>query len=147
MPGTPSCCGGVELSKSEKSTAPGIYYETSDGSWDVCTWDANKHDAAVVFYIHRESQGRLEMMLGGYSGRATRLLARMLARRGEEFWPPVYSGHGIQIGAFVVKFKLHNQPDSDPKTLLADLAAESEIIRLAPDVIEKRMQVAGEDEL
>ena len=75
------------------------------------------------------------------------LFTNMLARRGEEFWPPVYSGHGIQIGAFVVKFKLQNQPDSDPKNLLADLAAESEIIRLAPDVIEKRMQVAAEDEL
>lgn len=145
-PQTPSCCGGNELSKSEKAPVPGIYYEKSDGSWDVCPWELNKQDAAMVFYIHRESQGRLEMMLGGYSGRATRLLARMLARRGEEFWPPVYSGHGIQIGAFVVKFKLQNQHDSDPKSLLTDLAAECEIIRLAPDVIEKRMQVAGEDE-
>jgi hypothetical protein len=146
-PQTPSCCGGNELSKSEKAPIPGIYYEKSDGSWDVCPWELNKQDAAMVFYIHRESQGRLEMMLGGYSGRATRLLARMLARRGEEFWPPVYSGHGIQIGAFVVKFKLQNQHDSDPKSLLTDLAAESEIIRLAPDVIEKRMQVAGEEEI
>jgi len=146
-PQTPSCCGGNDLSKSEKANIPGIYYEKSDGSWDVCPWEANKQDAAMVFYIHRESQGRLEMMLGGYSGRATRLLARMLARRGEEFWPPVYSGHGIQIGAFVVKFKLQNQQDNDPKSLLADLAAESEIIHLAPDVIEKRMQVAGEEEL
>lgn len=146
-PQTPSCCGGNELSKSEKANTPGIYYEKSDGTWDVCPWEANKQDAAMVFYIHRESQGRLEMMLGGYSGRATRLLARMLARRGEEFWPPVYSGHGIQIGAFVVKFKLQNQQDNDPKSLLTDLAAESEIIRLSPDVIEKRMQVAGEEDL
>jgi hypothetical protein len=146
-PQTPSCCGGNELSKSEKANIPGIYYEKSDGTWDVCPWEANKQDAAMVFYIHRESQGRLEMMLGGYSGRATRLLARMLARRGEEFWPPVYSGHGIQIGAFVVKFKLQNQQDNDPKSLLTDLAAESEIIRLSPDVIEKRMQVAGEEDL
>ncbi|WP_254508643.1 helix-turn-helix domain-containing protein [Anatilimnocola floriformis] len=146
-PQTPSCCGGNDLSKSEKANVPGIYYETSDGTWDVCPWEANKKDAAMVFYIHRESQGRLEMMLGGYSGRATRLLARMLSRRGEEFWPPVYSGHGIQIGAFVVKFKLQNQQDSDAKSLLTDLAAESEIIRLAPDVIERRMQVAGDEEM
>jgi hypothetical protein len=145
-PQTPSCCGGVELSKSEKSTTPGIYYETPNGAWDVAAWDASTQDAAAVFYIHRESQGRLEMMLGGYSGRATRLLARLLARRGEEFWPPVYSGHGIQIGAFVVKFKLQNQPDGDPQSLLTDLAAESEIIGLAPEVIEKRMQIAGEEE-
>lgn len=145
-PQTPSCCGGVSISTSEKSDAPGIYYEKSDGTWDACTWDAKTQDAAMVFYIHRESQGRLEMMLGGYSGRATRLLARLLARRGEEFWPPVYSGHGIQIGAFVVKFKL-SQSESDSRSLLTDLAAESEIIRLEPDVIEKRMQIAGEDEI
>lgn len=146
-PQTPSCCGGNDLSKTEKAPIPGIYYEKADGSWDVCPWEANKQDAAMVFYIHRESQGRLEMMLGGYSGRATRLLARMLARRGEEFWPPVYSNHGIQIGAFVVKFKLQNQQDNDPQTLLTDQDAECEIIRLAPEVIEKRMQVAGEEEM
>jgi hypothetical protein len=46
-----------------------------------------------------------------------------------------------------VKFKLQSQADGHPQSLLTDLAAESEIIGLAPEVIEKRMQIAGEDEM
>ena len=143
-PQVPSFCGGVDLAADQPSKRVGIYYELADGTWDICPWDENTHDAAFVFYIHRESQGRLEMVLGGYSGRATRLLARMLARRGEEFWPPVYSGHGIQIGAFLVKFTLTGNPAQDKELLRTDVYAGTEIIRLDPQVIERRMK-AEED--
>jgi hypothetical protein len=117
------------------------------GSWQVAPWDATSQDAAFIFYIHRESQGRLEMVLGGYSGRATRLLARMLSRRGEEFWPPVYSGHGLQIGAYIVKFNLPSSQSAQERDLLrTDLYAGTEIIRLDPQVIERRMQPAEVEE-
>ena len=75
---------GSDYLRGQNSTRPGIYYETAGGAWECCPWDEKTHDAAFVFYIHRESQGRMEMALGGFSGRATRLLARLLARRGEE---------------------------------------------------------------
>src|SRR5262245_47937262 len=70
-----SCFGGLKLGRGQSSSHPGIYYEKADGDWDVCEWEAKRQDAAFVFYIHRESQGRLEMALGGFSGLATRLLA------------------------------------------------------------------------
>ncbi len=47
----------------------------ADGSWTF----AGGQDTALVFYIYRESLGQLEMVLSGFSGRATRLLARTLA--------------------------------------------------------------------
>ena len=139
-PQVPSCCGGMDLSQDQTSNRPGIYYEQANGKWDLCPWDENAQDAAFVFYIHRESQGRLEMVVGGYSGRATRLLARMLARRGEEFWPPVYSDFGIQIGAFLVKFSLTGSPGQDRELLQTDVYAGTEIIRVDPQVIERRMK-------
>src|SRR5688572_3885975 len=105
-PQFPSCFGGTKLAKNQPSTKPGIYYEKPDGNWGCCEWAERKHDAAFVIYFHRESQGRMEMVLGGFSGLATRLLARLLARRGDEFWPPVFDDDGVQIGAFVVKFNL-----------------------------------------
>lgn len=145
-PQPPSCCGGVRLSRTETAPKVGIYYETADGTWEVAPWDQNSQDAAFVFYIHRESQGRLEMVLGGYSGRATRLLARMLSRRGEEFWPPVYSGHGLQIGAYVVKFNLPSHTVQEKDLLRTDLYAGTEIVRLDPQVIERRMQPAEVEE-
>lgn len=135
-----SCCGGLQVGKGATSNKPGIYYALPDGSWACAPWERAAHDAAFVFYIHRESQGRMEMALGGFSGRATRLLARLLARRGDEFWPPVYSDEGIQIGAFVVKFTLPAQSVPDKDLGRAELHAEGEIVRLDADVIARRLQ-------
>jgi hypothetical protein len=133
-----SCFGGLKLARSQPSAKPGIYYEKPDGSWGCCDWEHGRHDAAFVIYVHRESQGRMEMALGGFSGRATRLLARLLARRGDEFWPPVYSDEGLQIGAYVVRFALHRQSAED-ELIGADVHADDQIIALDHSVIARRM--------
>ena len=80
------------------------------------------------------------MALGGFSGRATRLLARLLARRGDEFWPPVYSDEGIQIGAFVVKFTLPSHGVEELGLIRGEQHAEDQIIPLDAAVIARRMQ-------
>ena len=96
---------------------------------------------AFVFYIYRESQGQLEMTLGGFSGRATRLLARMLATRAEDFWPPVYKSPGVQVGAFIVQFSISTQQDTDADDLLkTDLQATRKVIPMAEEAIERRLQ-------
>ncbi len=137
-PHPPSCAGGLQLSQTETSSSPGIYFEKSDGTWEYCGWDQPEHDTAFVFYIHRESQGRLEMVLGGFSGRATRLLSRTLASRAEEFWPPIYSRHGIQVGAFIVKYYF-SEEDHMPDLLQTDLSADTTIIPLDQEVIARRL--------
>jgi hypothetical protein len=141
-----SCCGGQRAGRGQASNKPGIYYELPSGKWDCCPWDADTHDAAFVFYIHRESQGRMEMALGGFSGRATRLLARHLARHGEEFWEPVYEDEGIQIGAFVVKFAITGPAAEDREIIGSDPPAETTVVKLDREVIARRMQqhLAGE---
>lgn len=135
-----SCFGGITLARNQASDKPGIYYEQEDGKWGCCEWDETKQDAAFVIYVHRESQGRMEMALGGFSGRATRLLARLLARRGDEFWPPVYSDEGLQIGAFVVKFTLPSNQVEDRDLARGELHADDQIIRLDHSVIARRLQ-------
>src|SRR5262245_62167204 len=139
-PQFPSCFGGVKLAKNQASNKPGIYYEKTDGGWACCEWSENKHDAAFVIYFHRESQGRMEMVLGGFSGLATRLLARLLARRGDEFWPPVFSDEGLQIGAFIVKFNLPSHPIEERMFGRDEPHAEGQLIRLDDAVIARRMQ-------
>jgi hypothetical protein len=135
-----SCFGGTRLSKTQAAAKPGIYYEKPDGNWGCCEWDGDKRDAAFVIYVHRESQGRMEMALGGFSGRATRLLARLLARRGDEFWPPVYSDEGLQIGVFIVQFKLPGGAVLDQDLSRGDIHAEDEIVRVDAEVIRRRLQ-------
>jgi len=139
-----SCCGGWQLAKGHASDKPGIYYETKSGKWECCPWDAKKHDAAFVFYVNRPSQGILEMALGGYSGRASRLLAQHLDRCAEQFWPPIYTGQGLEIGACVVRFHLKEKARKDKSLFGSDEAPKIEVHRLDSDVIARRMQAVSE---
>jgi hypothetical protein len=141
-PHVTSCFGGLRLSKNQAANKPGIYYEKPDGGWACCEWSADKQDVAFVIYFHRESQGRLEMVLGGFSGLATRLLARLLARSGDDFWPPVFEDEGLQIGAYLVKFTLHAQAAEDRALGRVEPTAESQIIKLDRETIARRMQPA-----
>jgi hypothetical protein len=129
----------LELSRSERASEPGIYYELPDGSWACCGWDPKRIEPAMVFYTYRESQGRLEMVLGGYTGRGTRLLAKTLENRAQEFWPPTYREHGVQIGAFVVEYTLRDRA-RDQNFLESPPAASPRIIRIEESVLARRSQ-------
>lgn len=137
-----SCNGGVRLAASQAADGPGIYYEQADGKWAHCSWNEPDQDAALVFYVHRESLGRLEMVLGGFSGRATRLLAKTLTNRAEDFWPPVFEAQGVQVGAFIVQFAITSSGDKDSDILRTDLTANTKIIPLSGAAIQRRLEQA-----
>lgn len=141
-PHADSCVAGLNLSKSESDLEPGLYYENENGKWVRCGNNSPKEETAFVFYIHRESQGRLEMVLGGFSGRATRLLARALATRAEDFWPPVYQMQGIQVGGFMVKFTLPSSKKV-PDILRTDLVATTEVITIPQEAFARRLERSG----
>jgi hypothetical protein len=137
-----SCVGGLKLSKNDKSDKPGIYYEDADGKWQCCSAEGDRDEVAFIYYVHRESQGRLEMMMGGFSGRATRLLARALATRAEDFWPPVYENQGIQIGGFIVQFTMPaGKKEAD--ILRTDLVATTEVKQIPAEAIARRLDTSG----
>jgi len=137
-----SCCAGMQLSANESSDTPGIYYEVSDGSWE-CAPSQGNEDAAMVFFVHREAQNRVEMVIGGFSGRATRAMAKMLRSQPDNFWPPSCICDGTRIGAFVVKFQFPpDGEDEDDLVLLADLPEKVEVVTLDHDVIQRRLEKA-----
>lgn len=142
-PDARSVAAGSILAKNHQADEPGIYYEQADGTWNHCKWDEPQHDAAFVFYVHRESQGRLEMALAGFSGRATRLLAKSLASRAQDFWPPTYEGQGIQVGAYIVQFTFTSQDTQSDNILRTDLSAAARVIPLDGESIARRLQVAN----
>ncbi len=127
---------GMRLSKNEDAPEPGFYYEKDDGTWAYA--GGKDQDTALVFYLFREALGRLDMVLSGFSGRATRLLAKTLAIRGEEFWPPVYDEGGIQIGAYLVKYDNADSKPS-PDDLLYNPGGAAEIMPLPRAAIAKRI--------
>ena len=127
---------GMRLSKNEDAPNPGFYYEKDDGTWAYAGGEGK--DSALVFYMYREALGRLDMVLSGFSGRATRLLAKTLAIRGQEFWPPVYESPGLQVGAYLVTYdSADNKPSRDD--LLYNPGGAADIMPLPRAAIEKRL--------
>jgi DNA-binding Xre family transcriptional regulator len=108
-----SCAGGQRLSSDDAGDGPGIYWESDPvGYWDHIPCSADT-DGALVFYCFHKPQGRLEMILGGYSLRATQCLATLLRNEGAEcftraaYGPSeavVYSDGEVEMAAFVVRF-------------------------------------------
>ena len=79
------------------------------------------------------------MVMGGFSGRATRLLARALATRAEDFWPPVYEAQGLQIGAFIVQFTMPaGKKEGD--ILQTDLVATADVTPIPAEAIARRLE-------
>jgi hypothetical protein len=99
----PSCHGGLKLAKSKESARPGIYYEAA-GGWKLCPSNEHK-DVALIFYVYHVPLGRLEMVMGGFSGRATHCLASSLPGIAGKLWPPSYHGDEQQVGAFLIRFE------------------------------------------
>jgi len=138
-----SCCAGVRLSAKQAAKKPGIYYENAKGVWECIPW-SERCDTALVFYVHREALGRLEMALSGFSGRATRMLAKVLSTQAESFWPPTIETRGLAIGAFVAKFTFPKEPDEPLNILRTDLEAETEIIPVPKEALQRRLGAAIE---
>ena len=118
---------------------PGLYYEQADGSWAYAGGQSSGRDSALVFYIYRESLGRLDMVLSGFSGRATRLLARTLAHRAEDFWPPVFHENYLQVGAFIVTYEPSESVDESGDILSTDLMANASVIPIPAEAIARRL--------
>lgn len=135
-PHIPSASAGMRLSKTEEAKEPGIYYESANGKWEY----AGGQDTALVFYIYRESLGRLEMVLSGFSGRATRLLARTLSNRSEEFWPPVYQENYLQIGAYIVQYQAASDAGRLDDILRTDVIGNPTITPLPIESIARRLE-------
>ncbi len=138
-PHPPACSAGMRLSKTEKAEEAGLYYEQADGTWAFAGGATPGKDAALVFYIFRESLGRLEMVLSGFSGRATRLLARTLAHRAEDFWPPIFHENYLQVGAYIVQYEASDEVDGPTDILSTDTMANATVIPLPTEAIARRL--------
>lgn len=138
-PHPPACSAGKRLSQTQNADEPGLYYEQADGTWAFAGGATRGRDAALVFYIFRESLGRLEMVLSGFSGRATRLLARTLAYRAEDFWPPIFHENYLQVGAYLVQYEASEESEDTLDILSTDTMANATVIPLPTEAIAKRL--------
>lgn len=137
-PKPPSCCGGMKLARSMTPKDPGIYYEQEDGQWTGCPWTPTQ-DAAVIFYNYRPAVERLEVVLGGFSGRATRWLDSALRTWAAKLWPPCYMSPELEIGAFIVKYQFE-PPASKGGQSAGSPPKDIKVVPLAEAVFKRRLE-------
>jgi hypothetical protein len=90
----------------DKDSIPGIYFETANGEWECCPCERNKHDAAFVFYVYRPPQDQLHLACGGFSGQATRFLAKRFTSIASEVGKPQYRTPELEVGLFLIAFDI-----------------------------------------
>jgi hypothetical protein len=78
------------------------------------------------------------MVLGGFTGRGTRLLAKTLETRAEDFWPPTYQEHGMQVGAFIVEYEMRER-SKNYSVLELPPTATPRVIRIDEEVLARRL--------
>jgi hypothetical protein len=138
-PKPPSNSCGLKLSREDVGKGPGVYYEMEAGRWEYARCGEN-HDVAIVFYRLDRVNQNLEMVLGGFSGYSTRLLARLLREEGYDlFWPPSYSSNEVMIGLSVVKFGL--APTTSKKKLAQpeERWESTEVVDVPREAIARRL--------
>lgn len=140
-PHPPSCYGGMRLSrkKTSRPLEPGIHYETASGEWVACPWNATQ-DAAIVFYTFRPALGVLEMVMGGFSGRATRCLADLMVEQSNQLWPPGFVSDDLRVGAVVVQFDFEGvpKPPNERNPLEQTRPIATRVIPLDAEVLQRR---------
>jgi hypothetical protein len=141
-PQPPSCCGGGRLSQQQQGNEPGLYYQTGlEEAWAHIPTN-ERCDGALVFYrFERGQDNRLEMVLGGFSGRATRCLAEYLLKSDAHgFWPPIISDRGVDVGVFIVKFSFRAPRNGSKKIPAHERVSKVEVIPLAKEVLVDRVK-------
>lgn len=138
-PTPPSCHGGETLTRTGNEYLPGIHFETKAGRWEYCPTN-DEEDAAFVVYSYRPHEGAMELVLGGFSGRATGAVALELGDLEGEIWPPNYERDDLRVGMFVIRFRF-DKPGKSRHGVRPILIkpTETEVIRLAPEVLQRRL--------
>jgi hypothetical protein len=137
----PSCHGGLQLARSKESVQPGVYFETPKG-WTCCPSSITE-DVALVFYVYHVLLGRLEMVMGGFSGRATHCLASGLPGIMGKLWPPTYKTNELHVGAFIVRFEFSEpsgQAEHGADNEWMYQPATTEVIPLEEKVLERKLE-------
>jgi hypothetical protein len=127
-----SACGGLQLACNYETDEPGIYYETKDGTWNHCPFEAGKSDVAFVLFARYSNVDKLHVACGGFSGTATRMLAKCFNEVATSLWPPQFTEDELNIGLYLIPFA-----SSKTDGTISD--GSPHVIRIDDEVIRRRL--------
>lgn len=111
-PHVTSCWAGTELPPSPgrrgrgrgRRTAPGLYYLSPEGRW-MHAPSTDDLDAALIFFVNRPAERRLEIVAGGFTGLATEVLARHVPKLGPDDLKVGYHSDAVEVAGIVARFE------------------------------------------
>ncbi len=134
-----SCWGGRHLSAGDRKAKPGMYFETETGQWEYLPYESNR-DAGLVYFRFDKIRRSLEMVIGGFTGRASRCVAAMLQTKdAEQFWPPVIRTDAYELGMYVVAFTFRPARDEEDEPV-HNRIKRATVIRLPDSVLQRRLK-------
>lgn len=138
-PHPPSAFGGRDLSLPTANGLAGVAYEVDQEHWEFCP-ATETEDVGMVFYVCRPPQDTVELVLAGFSGRATGCIALGLPELANQLWPPAYEDGQVMIGAFILRYNFPapaaRQGDAHP--ILVE-PSTTEVIPLSRNVLARRL--------
>jgi DNA-binding Xre family transcriptional regulator len=138
-PTIPSALGGREFRLPAADGRAGIAYEVDEKHWQFCPISETE-DAALIFYVNRPPEETVELVLAGFSGRATGAIAMGLSDLVSQFWPPSFIQPHLMVGAFIVRYEF--APPSSRQLEQHPILVEPsnvEVIPLSGDVLARRL--------
>ncbi len=135
-PHPPSAFGGRDFSSAATNQQAGIAYEVDDQHWEFCPITETE-DAALVFYVCRPPEETVEVVLAGFSGRATGCIALALPDLANQLWPPLYRQSNLMVGAFIIRYEFPPRP-AGPHPMLVN-PTKVQVIPLSEDVLKRRL--------
>ena len=145
--GLESCHAGRAAPFGYKGRAqPGIFYLNEKGTWVACPWVRDRKDAGLVAIVRRPGANATEMVIYGFSGRATAAMATHVVRNAKPFWPLYYESkaRGIEIGVYVCKFTLGGSPT--PAGADTFQTKKMDVVPISPRILNRFLSQAAEKE-
>ena len=131
-----SCFGGLAAppgSNDGDGSAPGMYYLDEKNRWVCCPWVRRQEDSGLVTVLRDPGAGLIEIVMFGFSGRATACMATEVVRKPQPFWPPYFHWQGRELGVYICKFKF--SPDDSRDAHDVCLAKPTDIVPLDAKVL------------
>jgi len=138
-PQPPSAFGGREFSLAATNGRAGVAYEIDGEHWGFCPISETE-DAGMVYYVYRPTKETVELVLAGFSGRATACIALGLPELASQLWPPLYKQSDLMVGAFILRYEFPppTAHQSDSRLIPVEPSA-TEVIPLSGDVLARRL--------
>jgi hypothetical protein len=109
-----------------------------DGKWVAVPWVKDSEDAGLVIVDRLPGGNAVDIVMFGFSARATSAMAETIVPNADPLWPPYYEWQGRELGIYICRFtEAGPSPAASGGTYGP---SPPEIIQLEPSILDRFLQ-------